>query len=391
MRIVLLDFRIGAGAAGDSAELVAVDPLEHHPFAVDQHPVVLHLKFAEAHLLGPVFHRLACGIVENDLQVIEHRLLGAPQLWLLHPAVQAGAFFQLHRFGEHCLRPVLQGQDGGACAGSSELDIQVCMGEVVPLKQGADRQVFQMNLRDGVEPDAAEDAREPVKVLVLAPAGSGPLEHLGCQLVDAGLDIGGQVKGVGREAVLGVAHIAAVEPEGHAALHALKLHPQGLVLHGLGQFKVLDVACHRIEPLGDLPRADVLPAIPGILGVGILRQVIALHLDVGRHADFIPQRAVVVLFFKAGDGAGIVFRVGEFPQPVQLHGKRALPCQHLGPGGIALAAGMGRQDIFLEKSGVFYLCIVKSSHDWHLIFKKTLLPPEGLRAPGQDPIIYDAG
>ena len=155
---ILLDLRIGAGPAGDSAELVAVDALEHHTFAVDQHPVVLHLKLAEAHLLGPVFHRLARRIVENNLQVIEHRLFSAPEFGLIHPAAQAGALLQLHRLSEQGLVPILQGQDRSARTGCSELDIQICMGEVIPLKQGPDRQVFQMDLRDGVEPDAAEDA-----------------------------------------------------------------------------------------------------------------------------------------------------------------------------------------------------------------------------------------
>ena len=378
---VLLDLLMGTGPAGYGAELVPVGALEHNPLAVDEHPVVLHLELAEAHFLGPVLHRLAGLIVQHNFQVIEGGHFGAPESGMVHAAAQLGAPIQGNCLREQLLCPIPQGQHSTARTRNGQPDIQIGVGEVLPLEQGPHRQVLQMHLRDGVEPDAAEDARKAVKVLVLAPAGGRPFEDLGGQLVDAGLDVRGQVKGVGRKAVLGVAHIAAVEPEGHPAFDTLKFHPQGLILHGFGELEAFHIARHRVEPLGDLTLPDILPAIPGILGVGILGQVITLHLDVGRHPNLIPKGAVVIFPLKAGDGACMVFRVGKLPGTIQLEGQRALPCQHFLAGGIALAAGVGRQDVLLEKGGIFYLCIVKCSHGVIPHFKKTLLLRKGAAGP----------
>ena len=93
------------------------------------------------------------------------------------------------------------------------------------------------------------------------------------------------------------------------------------LLHGFRQLEVLYIACHRIEPLRDLARLYFFTAIPRILNIRILGNVVALHLDVCRNMNVIPAAAIVIRLFKAGDGTGVVLCVGEFPDTVQLQRK----------------------------------------------------------------------
>ena len=215
---------------------------------------------------------------------------------------------------------------------------------------------------DGIQPYAAENAGEAEKVLIFTPAGRSPLEHLHGKFVHTRLEIRGQVECVSGEAVLGVTHIRAVQPQSHAAFHTLKLDVDGLILHSHRQFKIFDIACHRIEPLRNFAQFDLLAAIPRILDVGILRDIVSFHLDVRRNMDIIPAAAVIICLFKTGNCAGVILCVGKFPDAVQLHGERRFSCQIFFTGSIGTETCMSVQDVFLEKGGVFHFCKIKCSH-----------------------------
>ena len=215
---------------------------------------------------------------------------------------------------------------------------------------------------DGVQPHAAEDAGEAEEVLIFAPAGGSPLEHLHSKFVHARLEIGSQIECVCGEAVLGVTHIRPVQPKSHAAFHTLELDVDGLALHGFRQLEVFYIACHRIEPLRDLARLYFFTAIPRILNIRVLGNVVALHLDVCRNMNVIPAAAIVICLFKAGDGTGVVLCVGEFPDTVQLHRQRRGACPIFFAGSVSTETCMSIQHVFLEKGGVFYFCKIKCSH-----------------------------
>ena len=215
---------------------------------------------------------------------------------------------------------------------------------------------------DGVQPHAAEDAGEAEEVLILAPAGGSPLEHLHSKFVHTRLEIGSQIECVCGEAVLGVTHIRPVQPKSHAAFHTLELDVDGLALHGFRQFKVFHIACHRIEPLRDLARLYLFTAIPRVLNIRVLGNVVALHLDVCRNMNVIPAAAIVIRLFKAGDGTGVVLCVGEFPDAVQLQRQRRGACPIFFAGSVSTETCMSIQHVFLEKGGVFYFCKIKCSH-----------------------------
>ena len=215
---------------------------------------------------------------------------------------------------------------------------------------------------DGVQPHAAEDAGEAEEVLIFAPAGGSPLEHLHSKFVHARLEIGSQIECVCGEAVLGVTHIRPVQPKSHAAFHTLELDVDGLALHGFRQLEVFYIACHRIEPLRDLARLYFFTAIPRILNIRVLGNVVALHLDVCRNMNVIPAAAIVICLFKAGDGTGVVLCVGEFPDTVQLQRQRRGACPIFFAGSVSTETCMSIQHVFLEKGGVFYFYKIKCSH-----------------------------
>ena len=98
-----------------------------------------------------------------------------------------------------------------------------------------DGKVRDGGLRQGIEEDAAKDAGEADEVLVLKPGAGGEAEDPHGQDVLAVFECVGERKIRGGEAVLTVADVAAVEPEGKAALHALEGDAHRVVPEALGQ------------------------------------------------------------------------------------------------------------------------------------------------------------
>ena len=137
----------------------------------------------------------------------------------------------------------------------------------------------------GVKIHAAENAAEPEKVLVFKPCGAGMLVNLHAEPVAGFPDVGGQVKIRGGEAVLGVAHKAAVEPDIEGLFHPLEGDADPLPQKPRLQIKTADVAAHvGILPV-DFRGPEFLAAIPGVEGIDILDFPVALEFHMPRHPD----------------------------------------------------------------------------------------------------------
>ena len=70
--------------------------------------------------------------------------------------------------------------------------------------------------------------------------------------------------------------------------------------------EIFHIACHRIEMLRNLPWVNILVSFPWILHIGILRCIVALHLDMGRHTDVIPVFAGIIFSLEAFYGISVI-------------------------------------------------------------------------------------
>ena len=154
----------------------------------------------------------------------------------------------------------------------------------------------------------------------------------------------------------------SVQPESQTAFCTLKGDKESSALHGFRNFKIFHIACHRIKLFRDLSGSDLLMAFPGILGVGILRHIITLHLDVCRHPDILPASAVIVRRFKSRYGRSIIAGIVEFPKSVQALGKPGFLFFRFLDRGVIPVIRMGVQSSVPEISGVFHFLIVKYVH-----------------------------
>ena len=116
-------------------------------------------------------------------------------------------------------------------------------------------------------------------------------------------------------------------------------------------FKIFYIAGYRIElPSGISPGFTSSLSFPGVLDIGILRYIIAFHLDVGRHPDVIPGNySQYVFLLKARNRTLIIFCIVEFPESVQAL-LEALPPSAPSPPAecIIPVIGMGRYPILAE-------------------------------------------
>ena len=307
---------------------MAIRALEDDPLPVEGHDAVLHLKAAEADLLRNDLADRAVASVHRHHQVIQHRILCAPELRLIDlPCVDILSaeyflFFHPHAAvkGKGELRLSFA---PGLCP---DLQLRLCKRLI---RDRTDPHVSYMHIRDRVEIHIPVYAREAEEILILAPAPGGPFKHLDSQLVLPVLHISGQFKLGRREAVAAVSDKCPVQPQGKGALRPLERNKQPFPLHALRHGEIFHIACHRIEIFRDLTRTDILAALPRILGVRILGRVISFHLDVGRHTDIIPALASVLFLLESFDRGSIVFCIMEFPQSVQALREFRTAFQHV--------------------------------------------------------------
>ena len=127
--------------------------------------------------------------------------------------------------------------------------------------------------------------------------------------------------------------------------------------------------------LRNLSRADILTAFPRVLCVCVLRRVIALHLDMGRHTDVIPGSTAVLVLFKSLDNCAIIFRIMEFPDSIQALLKQTASCFSVRFGRIVRMIGVSLCSSITEILRILYVfiinvLIVSSSFSLNLCMKK---------------------
>ena len=277
---------------------MAVHSFEHDPLSIQSHDAVLHLKPAESYFFGNEFLKFSFGIVHFDLQIIEFRILRTPESRVLDLHCDASVFQRKLLF-ERDIAP----RQSDLClsfAPGFRADLKFSFCERL-IRYRADPEITDMYIRHGIKVYIPVDPRESVKILVLAPAAGGPLEHLRRKLVHSILHMVRQFEFRGCERIFTVSDELTVQPERDPALRSLERDEKPFPFHPFRHFKIFYIARDRIEPLRDLPRSDLFMSFPRILCVRILRYIIPLQLDMRRNMDIIPAAAVIVFCLKSRD------------------------------------------------------------------------------------------
>ena len=285
---------LGHGPAQVGVELVAVDPAEQHPAAVDPEQPVADLDRPEA---DPQGHPLAG---RGEPALVQPGRLGRPGRHRREPDRLAGGDVDPELGHGQAGRDV--GVDPqGAGAG---LVVVAGVDEPVPDRPG----------RAGQQPHLPEDPGQPPHVLVLQVAGGRPLPHPHRQeVVPAGKGQGGGGVELDRQPAAGrAAQLPAVEP--HLELRVDPLEPQHgpLGLPVAGQAEPDPVVAGRVVAW-DVRRVDRERV--GDVGVG--GGAVAVELPVRRHRQGGPAGVVEAGVGEPGVGVG-PRRQPEPPAPRQL-------------------------------------------------------------------------
>ena len=297
--------------AARQGELVTVDAVEHDAHAVEREHAVLDSEAADADALRDHLGQGPLGIPHLDDQLVQVRVLRAPQTRILdvqhQGAVPAGG--QLAEFGD--------ARRGRSFA--RELHVQLDVGgcQIVG-HHGPHAQVLGVHGGAAVQHDVAEDAGEAEEVLILQPRSGAVGEDLRCEAVLA-LDQGiRQVELPGREPVGAVPDVPPVQPYRDRALGAVEAHAQALTGLQRGvQRERADIASDRVVALGHLTGDDVLLTVPRVPHVDVLGAVVALQLQVRRHPDRVPGRDVVPRVGEVRRRLPLIACAVERPAPVE--------------------------------------------------------------------------
>ena len=193
--------------------------------------------------------------------------------------------------------------------------VKACRLQVLLYKR-TNLHIPDMRLRHSIQIHASEQTGKAVEILILAPASDRPLKYLNRQFIFPIPQIRRQFKIRRCKRILAVAHIHAVQPDRKPALRSLKRDEHALPQKILRQCEIFHIACYRIELLWHFLRPDFLPAVPRVLGVGILRPIVALHLNMRRDANVRPRSAIIIILLKTGNCLRIISRIMEFPRSV---------------------------------------------------------------------------
>ena len=124
--------------------------------------------------------------------------------------------------------------------------------------------------------------------------------------------------------------------------------------------------------LRNLSRTDVLTSFPRILCIRVLRRIIALHLDMGRHPDVVPGGTAVLVLFKSRNNRVIIFRIMEFPDSIQALLKQAASCFSVRFGRVVRMIGVSLCSSITKILRVLYILVIKCSHSFLLFFPGVL-------------------
>ena len=320
-----------------------VHALEDDALAVEEHQAVAELKAPEAQRLLRDPGDLAILAAQGQREGVEIRRLRAPERRALH-----------REAGLHALRGegaallfqqralALKTQAERTAAAGLCLDGDGAHRKAL-VERRYHREVEQRGLRQRAEPNTAENTRKAIEILILKPAARRPLEHAHGELVLPLAQRCAQIKLRGIEAVLAVAEVLPVEPEGKAALHALEEHMQLPAAQPLRHGEEADIVRHGVEELRHLAGLQVLLRVPGVLGIHVGGLVVPFQLDMRGHADRVPAAHVVVGGPEALRRGVDIFGVVELPHAVETEAQAALPQGELLRAAEHKVVGMGGQ------------------------------------------------
>ena len=130
--------------------------------------------------------------------------------------------------------------------------------------------------------------------------------------------------------------------------------------------EILHIIRSRVEKFRNLPRTRCVMPLPGILGVGILRDIITLSLNMSRDMDLTPVMTIHIHPVKVFDRKRIVFCPGKFPDSVQAVLKSTLPHFTGFPALIKAMIRMCIQTVLFKNPGIGNDRIVKFRHVFSL-------------------------
>ena len=156
-----------------------------------------------------------------------------------------------------------------------------------------------MHLTECIKPYIPEEPGKSEEILILTPAaGREPKYHDRKLVLTFPVNKRRQVKISRSKTVLGISHVVSVKPDCYATLGSLKRNIYRSLSEILRKVKIPDIACHRIEVLGYLPRFNLFEPVPRILRVGILGAAVAFGLYMSRNPYPAPLTAVIILLVK---------------------------------------------------------------------------------------------
>ena len=281
--------------------VVAVHPVQLEVVAVDVEEAILDLDFTHPDPLRDHFQQLALTVVEGELQLIEVRIFGAPQMGV--GQIQREAAVELAVDGEMVERAagdlaalIQQGPDQAVITGRRpqilQLDIAAQGGAVVG-QCCADEEVLHMGGRFAHQIDVAEDPRHPPHVLIFDIGGVGPLHHPHRQQVLTGVGMGADIELGGEAAPLAEAHIVAIHIDLEVGLHTIELDDHLLAIPGRAQHEAALIGAG-----GVVARHEGHVYGEGEALVCVLQVAMPFHLPHVRHGDLAPlvHGAVIEVF-----------------------------------------------------------------------------------------------
>ena len=278
--------------------------------------MILHLKPTESHSLRDYFRHISRLVHNFQKKIIKNRRFRAPKLRMIDFHHIMAVFLQGFLC---CLKNFFilrQGNTDFSCLCSfyHKIQIRFCKGIV---QQRLYLQIRYVYLRYRIQVYVTIQTGKSEKVLILTPTAAGPFEYLRRQFIFSLAKIWGQFKFRRGKGIFTVTHKLSVQPQRDSALRSLKRNKNTFSFHCFRNLEIFHIACHRIKLRGNLSRLQFFSSLPGILHVGILGNIISLHLNMRRNTNIIPGLAAVLRFFKSRNGAVIIFCIVEFPQTIQ--------------------------------------------------------------------------
>ncbi|MNQ79481.1 hypothetical protein D3C85_944270 [compost metagenome] len=281
------------GPALEVIVVVAVHPVQLEVLAVDIKQAVLDGDLAHPDPLRDHLQQLAPLVIERQLQLVEIRIFGVPQMG--GRQIQAEAAVELAIYGQAVeraagdLAPLIQqGPDQPMILGLfTEIlkrDVAAQGGALVVVGQRClDEEVLHMDSGFAHQVDVAEDPRHPPHVLIFDVGGIRPLHHPYRQQVLAGLGIGADVELGGQAAALAEAHILTVHIDLEVGLDPVELDDHLLARPGRAQREATLVGAG-----GVVARHEGHIDGEGKTFVCVLQMAVAFHLPHVGHRDLTP-------------------------------------------------------------------------------------------------------